>query len=227
MFTAIIPVRKGSRRLPGKNVVEFGGLNLLTYKIEQLKQVNSIDQILVSSDCDIMLEMANKHGVLFHKRPSEYCDEKTQPFGEVVAFICENTPGDTIVWATCTSPLVEPENYEDAILVYKKKIKSGYDSLMSVEEFRRYIWTKDGPLNYKLGVKHVPSQELPPLYRVTDGILIASRKMMIQWKYFHGPNPYMYKLNKRSSIDIDDIFDLACAKAWLNINPNKQKTYKF
>jgi N-acylneuraminate cytidylyltransferase len=52
---------------------------------------------------------------------------------------------------------------------------------------------------------------------VTDGILIAPRLKMIEWKYFHGTNPFMFKMDKRSSIDIDDIYDLECAKAWLNV----------
>jgi len=88
---------------------------------------------------------------------------------------------------------------------------------MSVEEFRRYIWMDDRPLNYELGVRHVPSQELPPLYRVTDGILIAPRNKMIEWNYFHGRKPFKYVMSKRASIDIDDPFDMACAKAWLEI----------
>jgi len=214
MYTAIVPVRKGSRRLPGKNTAAFGGKNLLTYKLEQLKQVPSIDHILVSSDCDVMLGMAESHGALCDKRPPEYCDEKTKSFGEVVSYICGKAPGKHIVWATCTSPLVNSAQYEDAISVYKEILHNGYDSLMSVEKLQRYIWSEDGPLNYKLGIDHVPSQDLPPLYRVTDGILIAPRRDMIEWSYFHGPSPYKYKLDKRSSIDIDDFLDLACAEAW-------------
>ncbi|MGK7950234.1 MAG: acylneuraminate cytidylyltransferase family protein [Xenococcaceae cyanobacterium] len=217
MFTAVIPVRKGSRRLKGKNTSPFATSNLLQYKIEQLKKVKKITTILVSSDCDNMLRLAQESGTTTHKRAEEYCDEKTQPFGAVVAHICENATGEHIIWATCTSPLVEAEHYSEAIEVYLQKLKEGYDSLMSVEEFKRYIWTEDGPLNYELGIKHVPSQALPPLYRVTDGILIAPRLKMIEWQYFHGVNPYKYVMDKRSSIDIDDIYDLECAKAWLNI----------
>ncbi|MHB9294217.1 hypothetical protein Holit_03343 [Hollandina sp. SP2] len=40
---------------------------------------------------------------------------------------------------------------------------------------------------------------------------------MIKWKYFHGHHPYKYIMDKRSSIDIDDIYDMECAKAWLKI----------
>jgi len=219
MYTAIIPVRAGSRRLKNKNILPFGGKNLLTYKIDQLLQVSEIENIVVSSDSDEMLEMASIYGgkVSTHKRAIEYCDEISQPFGAVVAHVCENVKGDDIIWATCTSPLVEPEDYNNAIKTYKEALNNGFDSLMSVEEFRRYIWDEKGPLNYELGIKHVPSQQLPPLYRVTDGVLIAPRLNMIKWKYFHGPNPCKYPMNKKKSVDIDDVYDMACAVAWLEI----------
>lgn len=217
MYTAVIPVRKGSRRLKNKNIAHFAGSTLLEYKIDQLKLVPQITKVVVSSDCDFMLSLAEKKGAETHKRADEYCDEKTKTFGEVVEHIAKSIEGDNVIWATCTSPLVEPEDYSDAINAYEKALSDGYDSLMSVEEFRRYIWTETGPLNYELGIKHVPSQELPPLFRVTDGILISPRKKMIEWKYFHGANPLMYKMDKRASVDIDDVFDFECAKSWLHI----------
>lgn len=217
MFTAVIPVRAGSRRLKDKNIAPFGGSTLLEYKIDQLKQVDEIDRIVVTSDSDLMLEMAENKGVLTHKRAVEYCDEKTRTFGEVVSHICKNIQGENVLWATCTSPLVVSEHYSEAIKVYLKELQRGYDSLMSVEELKRYLWDQNGPLNYELGVKHVPSQELPPLYRVTDGILIAPRLKMIEWNYFHGVNPYRFIMDKKSSVDIDDPLDMACASAWLNV----------
>ena len=218
MFTAVVPVRKGSRRLKNKNLSPFAGTTLLEYKINQLKKVPNLTNIVVSSDCDDMLSIAIENNVTPHKRADEYCDEVSKPFGSVVAHICENIEGEHVLWATCTSPLVEERDYSHAIAIYLDQIQGDYDSLMSVEPFKRYIWNEDGPLNYELGIKHVPSQELPILYRVTDGILIAPRLKMIEWKYFHGPNPYKLSMSKKSSVDIDDILDLECAKAWRLIN---------
>jgi N-acylneuraminate cytidylyltransferase len=175
-ITAIIPVREGSTRLRNKNIAPFAGTNLLINKINQLKQVTEITKIVVSSDSETMLSMAIASGVDIHKRAIEFCDEKTKTFGEVVKHIAENVSGDTILWATCTSPLVFPKDYRHAISEYHKALDTGFDSLMSVESFKRYIWDENGPLNYELGLKHVPSQQLPTLYFVTDGILIAPRK---------------------------------------------------
>lgn len=217
-ITAIIPVRAGSRRLKNKNISPFAGTNLLINKIEQLKKVPQIDKIVVSSDSEIMLEMAKQNGVFIHKRAPEYCDEKTKTFGEVVRHVAESVEGDHIVWATCTSPLVFPKTYIKAIEEYFSALEQGYDSLVSFEVIKRYLWDDRGPLNYELGLKHVPSQQLPNLYIVTDGVLIAPREKMIEWSYFHGSNPYKFILDKRSSVDVDDGLDLAVARAWLDMD---------
>lgn len=217
-ITAVIPVRAGSTRLKNKNVAPFAGVNLLINKINQLKQVKEINRIVVSSDSDLMLQMAKTTGVQTHKRAKEFCDEKTKSFGEVVKHIAQSVQGQTILWATCTSPLVFPKDYKKAIQTYYKAIDIGYDSLMSVESFKRYIWDESGPVNYELGLKHVPSQQLPTLYFVTDGILIAPRQKMIEWSYFHGRHPYKFLVNKRTGCDIDDGLDLATARAWLDMD---------
>lgn len=68
-ISAIIPVKANSSRLPGKNILPFGKSNLLLHKIEQLKQVEDLYEIIVSSDSDTMLEIAEKAGVKAIKRP--------------------------------------------------------------------------------------------------------------------------------------------------------------
>lgn len=217
-LTAVIPVRAGSRRLKNKNIAPFAGTNLLLHKIQQLQRVKEIDRIIVSSDSDMMLEMAEGAGASTHKRSIEFCDEKTKSFGEVVKHIAESVKGEHILWATCTSPLVFPNLYKKAIEEYFLGLTMGYDSLVSLERIKRYLWNEDGPINYELGIKHVPSQQLPEMYIATDGILLAPRKKMIEWSYFHGTNPYKFIIDKRASIDIDDGLDLACARAWLDMD---------
>lgn len=216
--TAIIPVRAGSTRLKNKNVAPFAGTNLLLNKIEQLKKVPEVNRIVVSSDSDMMLKMASDAGVECHKRAPEYCDEKSKTFGEVVRHIAESVEGTNILWATCTSPLVFPKTYSEAINKYYEIMEQGYDSLVSFEKIKRYLWDENGPINYELGLKHVPSQQLPDMYIVTDGILIAPRIKMIEWAYFHGRNPYKFIVDKRTAVDIDDGLDLATARAWLDMD---------
>ena len=218
-ITAVIPVRKGSSRLKNKNILPFGenNLNLLTYKIEQLKTVKEINRIVVSSDSEEMLGMAIAHGAEAHKRIPAYCDEKTKSFGEVVAHCADSVEGENILWATATCPLVKPETYSKAIYSYLYNLTQGYDSLISFEAIKRYIWDENGPVNYELGISHVPSQQLPNMYFPTFGIVLAPREKMIDWNYFHGTNPYRFLISKLESADIDDILDMEVAKAWHNL----------
>lgn len=215
-ITAIIPVREGSQRLKNKNIQPFGKNveNLLTHKIEQLKQVKEISKIVVSSDSDVMLGMALSRGVEAHKRAPEYCDEKTKSFGEVVAHCAQSVEGDHILWATCTCPLVSPETYSKSIYCYFYGLEEGRDSLISFEAVKRYMWDENGPVNYEFGLNHVPSQQLPDIFFPTFGITIAPREKMIEWNYFHGANPYKFIISKKESIDIDDELDMICARAW-------------
>lgn len=215
---AIIPARSGSTRLKNKNILPFNGTNLLVNKIRQLKKVSNLDDIIVSSDSDEYLEMALLEGVKIHKRTIEYSDEKTKSFGEVVAKICSEINCDDVLWATCTSPMVTPQTYIKAIQLYYENVPSKFDSLISLEPFKRYIWDDNGPWNYKMGIEHVPSQQLKQLYYVTDGILIAPRLKMIDWKYFHGSNPFKFLLDKISSLDIDTEEDYKICKSLCDYN---------
>lgn len=221
-FTAIIPVRAGSLRLKDKNIYPFNGSTLLEHKITQLKEVEYIDKIVVSSDSGLMLQMALDQGVEIHKRSWEYCDEKTKTFGEVVEHICSQVEGDNTIWATVTSPLVLPEVYKKAIKLYSNAIKKGYDSLLTVEAFQKYILTSKGPLNYKHGKAHVPSQYLEKYYFKTNGIMISPREKMIEWQYLYGTNPYLFEIDKIFCVDVDDILDISQATAWLNLLLTKQ-----
>lgn len=214
-ITAVIPVRAGSKRLPNKNILPFGESNLLVHKIRQLKQVDNIDEIVVSSDSDIMLEMAKNEGVSIHKRAAEFCDDTTMPHRN----IAQNVDGEHILWATCVCPLMEPNTYNEAVKQYFKNVivDKKYDSLVSMRLFKEYLWNESEPINYKLGTGHVISQKLPNLYIVTNGIYMIPRKKMIDLNYFLGVNPYKLIVSKRESVDIDDKEDFEIAKALLGV----------
>jgi len=214
-ITAIIPARAGSTRLPNKNVAEFQGEPLLVRKIKQL--AGAVDDIVVWSDSPEYLTLAIGEGAIPIKRTAEWADEKTHTFGERVAHVCSLVEGETVLWSPLTSPLVTNAHYHAALELYKSVICHGYDSLMSVQPFKRYVWDEGGPINYNADVGHVRSQDLPTLYFACDAIQIAPRLKMIELKYFVGKRPFLFHLDKRSAVDIDDIYDLECARAWAKL----------
>ncbi len=213
-INAVIPVRAGSRRLQNKNILPFGDSNLLIHKIRQLKQVSLLDKIIVSSDSKEMLKMAKNEGVETQERPVEYCDEKTKSFNEVVEFIAKALDCDILMWAPCVCPLCMSEDYINAINTYKEAVleKEQYDSVISTEPFKKYLYDGKKPVNY-IPDKHVPSQYLPDWKTVVNGFYIAPRVKMAEWKYIYGKKPYLYEISKKAAIDIDDEVDYIAAKA--------------
>ena len=78
--TAVVAVRKGSQRVPDKNIRPFGDSNLLQMKIDILKQVEGLDEIVVNSDCDYMLEIGKSNNCITHKRNQEYANSQTSNY---------------------------------------------------------------------------------------------------------------------------------------------------
>lgn len=211
-ITAVVPVKGSSSRLPGKNILPFGESNLLVHKIRQLKEVEELTDIIVSSDSDEMLHMAEQEGVTALKRPMKYADESV-PFGMFLEYLCDILPNEHIMWACATSPLVEPYLYRKAIGLYFEKMQEGYDSLITCLPCQSFYMDEKGPINFKMGLEHKNSEQLPPIYHFTNGIDLAPKAKIREWHYNYGPKAYRLMVNKREAADIDDIYDYVCAKA--------------
>ena len=214
-MTAIVPVKKNSTRLPNKNILPFGGTNLLIHKLRQLKQVPAVDRIVVSTDSDEMLEMAESEGALAMRRPKQYADESL-PISEFVMYLSDVVEGDHFMWSCVTSPLVEPNLYSKAIELYFEKLGEGYDSLVTVAPFRHYLMDEHGPFNFSRGKAHPNSQNLKRLYLFTNGIQLTPRVKYKEWGDRIGLKPYLMEVDKRAAIDIDDVYDYRFALSMLN-----------
>lgn len=215
-ITAIVPVKANSSRLPGKNILPFGNSNLLIHKLEQLKQVEELTDIIVSTDSKEMIEMAKSVGIRAIERPEQYANESV-PFGRFLDYLCEVLPNEHIMWACVTSPLVEPYLYRKAIHTYFEKMEEGYDSLVTLHPMQSFYMDKNGPINFETGLNHKNSEFLEPIYHFTNGINLAPKSKIAEWHYNYGPNPYKLMVNKREAADIDDIYDYVQALAMLNM----------
>lgn len=209
-ITAVIPCKAHSSRLKNKNILPFADSNLLVHKIRQIKNTKGVSEIIVSSDSDEMLKMAENEGVKALKRPSKYADE-SRPFYEFMRYICNFIGEKHLLWAQCTSPMVDEKLFEKAISVYASKLGRGYDSLLSVHKFKHYLLDQKGPLNFKAGIQHVNSQDLPSLYSLTAGIFIAPTKDVHEWGYQYGPDAYYLEISQEEAIDIDTVWDYISA----------------
>ena len=59
---AIIPARGGSKGVPKKNILSIGGKPLIAWTIQAAKNATFIDRLILSSDCQEIIQTALKYG---------------------------------------------------------------------------------------------------------------------------------------------------------------------
>ena len=69
---AIIPARKGSKGLPGKNIKPLKGKPLIAHSIEKALEAKYIEDVYISTDCEKIAKIAKKYkGLVPILRPDE------------------------------------------------------------------------------------------------------------------------------------------------------------
>ena len=201
---ALVAVRSGSQRVENKNIRPFAGSSLLEIKIEQLKRIKSLDGIVVNSNDEVMLNIAEKMGCETVLRDPYYASS-TVSMSDVYQNMAENFNGDIIVYANVTNPLIKDATFDNAIRIYKK-ISDTYDSLNSAHLIKEFLFKDNMPINYDL--RHQPrSQDLPDISALNFAINIISKDQMIACKNVVGNKPYIYNIDYVEATDIDNPID--------------------
>ena len=216
-IAVVIPVRLGSSRISNKAILPFDDTNLLEWKIKQLKKIISEKNIFVSTESDLLKDIAMKNNVKVHNRDYYLADGHKASFSEVITGIVKDIPFKHIAWVTAVVPLMSPSEYKKAFEIYYTNIisKQVNDSLFSVNLLKEYFWNDKEPINYQASKNHTISQELENIFRVTNGLYMCAKELILKNKYFIGDNPYKFNVSKISGIDIDELEDYEIAKALL------------
>ena len=208
---AVIPVRKGSVRVKNKNIRPFCGKNILIYKIQQLKRIAGINEVIVNSDCQDMLLIAAQNGATPVIRESQFASSEVS-INAVWQNIALNIDSDIVLYANATSPLIEDRSFEDCINLYNTlDLYNRNKSLNTVTTIREFLWMGGSPLNYKQE-KQPRSQDLPLVFHPNFGINIISQRLMCEKSTIISDDFEPYFLGKVESIDIDDEEDFLIAE---------------
>ena len=222
-FLGIIPARGGSKRLPKKNVLNLKGKPLISWSIEAGLRSRYIDKLVVSSEDEEILRIAAEHEVETLIRPDELADDKTSSFDTIKHTLDNSQEYDYIVLLQATSPLRNQTHIDKAIELLEEK---NADAIVSVRETdHNPLWsnTIDDSLSMKGFLQdHVSnkrSQDLEKYYELNGAIYICKVSKLLKEKgFFLKDNIYAFKMDRKSSIDIDEKIDFKIAEALLENN---------
>jgi CMP-N-acetylneuraminic acid synthetase len=216
-FLAIIPARGGSKRLPRKNILNLGGKPLIGWSIEAALGSRYIDKIVVTSDDDNILKIAEQYHVKIIKRPPKLASDTALTY-DVVKHTIETIQKkyDYIVLLQPTSPLRNNLHIDDAI---ESLFNKNADAIVSVTETDHSpLWSNILPENGSMenflrrDILQKRSQELEKYYRINGAIYIVDTNILLKDKtIFPKKNIYAYIMDRFTSIDIDEKIDFEIA----------------
>lgn len=229
---AVIPARGGSKRFPKKNIAQLNGKPLIFYTIESAIKSQCFDQIIFSSDDNIILNKARNYSELtVEKRAKKLSGDKVK----VIELICEllNRQGlkekfDTITLLLPTCPFRRASDIKEGFKLLNTKI----DSVVSVTEFEFPIkmsieYKNDSKfLKYlfnpsPLVTGNTRSQDHKPIFRPNGAFYISWwNKLQTNKNYFKG-KVKGHAMPRENSVDIDNQTDLLYAETLLKRNSIK------
>ncbi|RRS31269.1 MAG: CMP-N-acetlyneuraminic acid synthetase [Epsilonproteobacteria bacterium (ex Lamellibrachia satsuma)] len=215
-FLAVIPARGGSKRLPRKNVLDLNGKPLIAHTIEASLKSKYLDKAIVSSDDEEILKISQKHGASVIKRPDELASDTATTFDAIKHAIENTNEYDYIVLLQPTSPLRDENHINEAIELLEAK---GADAVVSVCEMDHSpLWSNTLPEDANMSmflrdeVLNKRSQDLEKYYRLNGAVYICKTDKLLEEKsFFLKENIFAYKMDRESSIDIDEEIDFQLA----------------
>lgn len=220
-ISVFLPCRKGSERVPKKNVKSFAGIEhgLVALKLQQLLACKAIDEVVLSTNDEEILAFASSiaHSKLrVHKRIDALCTSATST-DALVAHALSLIPTGHILWTHVTSPFINSAVYQKVIAQYFKALTEGYDSLMTTTLTHGFLWNEQEPINYDRTKEKWPrTQTIAPVHEINSGMFLNSAENYRKLDDRIGNKPFLYPLDKITAHDIDWHEDFIIAEAIAN-----------
>lgn len=212
-----IPVRKGSKGIPGKNMKELGGKPLICWVLDTTLNAGIADEIWVATDCDNMETMLNeRYGAAIKVfRRSAWSARDEAPTMEVVQefiSICHPDDSDRFILLQATSPFTTAEELHT---LHQEMIKKEYDSFIACCRLKKFHWSEDGqPLDYTFQTKP-RRQEYKGLLIETGAFYASTVGQILHSSQLLSDSIKTIEIGVTGMIDIDEEEDWKAAEYYI------------
>jgi|WetSurMetagenome_2_1015567.scaffolds.fasta_scaffold474463_2 CMP-N,N'-diacetyllegionaminic acid synthase len=227
MNIAVIPCRKGSKGIPGKNFRMLAGKPLYEWTMDAANDSNVFDKIILSSDGGFQYTEKSLKTFYYlyegiwvdNNRPDEYSTDAAQ-LEPLLLYYAKKFDADVITLLQPTSPL---RSSSDIVGAYSVFIGGNVDSVVSVTSVGDKYWHIKRPSfsdihsysdNSILEPCYNPERRLNRqdpesnyLYYENGAIYITRRWLLEDKKCRIGGNIGFYEMSQQNSHQIDSEFD--------------------
>jgi pseudaminic acid cytidylyltransferase len=217
---AIIPARGGSKRIPGKNVREFAGKPIIAHSIITAVESGLFDEVMVSTDNEIIAETALQYGA---KVPFYRSEENSSDMASIINVLLEvnegyEKMGRRFPLSCCifpTAPFVSKDMLERGLHLLEEK---NYDTAFPIVPFgypiQRSLEIGDGERLNMVWPEFLlyRSQDLPPRYHDTGLFYWYRTEVMKVERKLFGSNAGGLVISELECHDIDNPTDWEIAE---------------
>lgn len=217
---AIIPARKGSTRLPGKNIRDLNSKNLIVRTIEETLKSQLIRETILINDIDETEDIAHKYRIQRIEEPEELAQTNV-PGIKIIRFAIDylreqgrNEP-EIIIYLQPTSPFRTSTHIDEALSLF---LESNADSLASMCEAKErpewMFYSGKGSRLVKYNKEWASGHyEAQKLFHLNGAIFVmrTSQFKKFQKVYYEG-DAIGYEMSGEDSLDIDTELDFKIAE---------------
>lgn len=223
---AIIPARSGSKGIKDKNIKLLNGKPLMAYTIEAAIKSGVFTDVLVSTDSLKYKEIAEQYGAWVPFLRTDDLSKDETSANDVIVDVLNTLKQigkeyDSFMFLQPTSPLRDEKDIKKAVEIFCEKSANAVVSMCECENsplLTRKLnenMCLDGFLS---DLDKVRRQDLGKYYRLNGAIYMAKVDYFLSHKDFYKKNSHAYIMEKRKSIDIDDMDDLKLAEIYIKEN---------
>lgn len=202
---ALVPLRGGSKGIPFKNIKLIAGKPLCAWVLAAAHASGIFSRIVVSTDSEEIAQVVRSLGLAVEvlMRPAELATDIAST-ESVMLHIAQQIDFEILVTIQATSPLVRPEDFQNA---FKQFELEKFDSLLSGVHIDRYFWTNDGiPLNYD--PQHRPRrQDFSGSIMENGAFYFTRREILLSKQCRLGGKIGVYEMSDESAVEIDEPSD--------------------
>jgi CMP-N,N'-diacetyllegionaminic acid synthase len=221
VVVCVIPARGGSKGLPGKNIKMFCGKPLIAHTIEQARQSNYIDRVIVSTEAEEIAQISLEYGAeVPFIRPMELAGDNASTIDVLLHAInwledVDRYAFDILLLLHTTTPLRNVEDIDGCIALM---VDEKADNVFSVAESHRnpyFNMVEEGSDGFVMLAKEgcfSTRQAVPKVYDMNAAIYVWWKSVLKEGKKIFTKKTKAYVMPKERSIDIDDDLDFKIAE---------------
>lgn len=216
MTTVIIPIRKGSKGIPGKNRRRLNGLPLYSYALKAALEANLVDRVILATDDDELVRLLKKDKVtngklILYRRDDKNAQDESSTESVLIEVIEKENlkENENIILVQATCPMTTAQNLNDAVIKFKNE---QFDSLLSAIEVDGFFWASDGTsLNYNYKNRPRRQEIRFKTLKETGNFYVSTAKNILETRNRLNGNIGFCILEPQQAIDIDTENDLVLA----------------